>query len=67
MKGNMKTKIKTTTGETTIDWSEVCAVTVCQVWSTEFEMMLEEYHVHLKSGTIFVTQDARIKTVGWWA
>ena len=63
----MKTTIKTTTGETTIDWSEVCAVTVCRVWSTEYEMMLEEYHVHLKSGTIFVTKDAKIKSVGWWA
>ena len=63
----MKMKLKTTTGETTIDWSEVCAVTVYQIWSNEHKMMIEQYHIHLKSGTIFVTEDATIKTAGWWA
>jgi len=63
----MKMKVKTTTGETMIETEQICAVTCCQVWSTDFEMMVEEYHIHLKSGTIFVTTDSVMKMSGGWA
>jgi len=29
--------------------------------------MVEEYHIHLKSGTIFVTSDKKMKQSGGWA